>query len=176
MARYLDETVVERQIVPQRVLPSASILPIVGEPIGDELVDLGERQHLIPRRPDRHRSQRDVRVWRLLVAVSVSRRSWHFRSIFSADFSTLPVSTMFLIECTATFLPLPLLFSFFLPFFLSFLVYLFSRHILLRSSQSSREHTVRTECLFIETCFRRYYLGSVAIILGVGSLAGTGSR
>lgn len=78
MTRYLDETVVERQIVPERVLPSASILPIVREPIGDELVDLGERQHLIPRRPDRHRCQRDVRIWRLLVAVSVPRRSRHF--------------------------------------------------------------------------------------------------
>lgn len=83
--------------MPQRVLPSSSVLPVIGEPIGDEFVDLGQRQHLVPRRPYRHRCQRDVRIWRLLVAVSVPRRSRH---LFP---SRIPLNPSRL-----RFLPLPL--------------------------------------------------------------------
>lgn len=63
--------------MPQRVLPPSSVLPVIGEPIGDEFVDLGQRQHLVPRRPYRHSCQRNIGIWRLLVAVSVPRRSRH---------------------------------------------------------------------------------------------------
>jgi len=73
----LDEAIVEGQIVPQRVLPSSRVLSVVREAVGDELVNLGERQHLVPRRPYRHRRQRYVGVGRFLVTVGIARGSRH---------------------------------------------------------------------------------------------------
>lgn len=101
--------------MPERVLPSASILAIIGEPIGDKLVDLSQRQHLIPRRPDRHRCQRNIRIWRLLVAVSIPRWSRHLPANSSSPLSlqntyTPRVPPTFLIERIFFFLNL-----FFLP-------------------------------------------------------------
>ena len=39
---YLDETVVEAEVVAQGVLPALRVLPVVGEVVHDELVDVGE--------------------------------------------------------------------------------------------------------------------------------------
>ena len=46
-SRDLDEAVVETEVVSQGVLPALSVLPVVGEVVHDELVDLGEGQHLL---------------------------------------------------------------------------------------------------------------------------------
>lgn len=134
--------------MPQRVLPSSSVLPVIGEPIGDEFVDLGQRQHLVPRRPYRHRCQRDVRIWRLLVAVSVPRRSRH---LFP---SRIPLNPSRL-----RFLPLPLdriplvsfLPSFFFPSHLSSTV----PHIPSRSLSLSLS----------PSCKRRYRVGALSRII-----------
>lgn len=77
--RDLDETVVERQVVAQRVLPPLSVFPVVREAIHDELVDFTEGQHLLGTALDRHGRQGDVGVGRLLVAVRVSPRTRHPR-------------------------------------------------------------------------------------------------
>lgn len=65
--RYLHEAVVQAEIVPYAVLPALPVLPVVGEPVHDELVDPGERQPLLRRRVDRHRDQGDVGIRWLLV-------------------------------------------------------------------------------------------------------------
>ena len=38
--RDLDEAVVEREIVPQRVLPSLRVATVIREPLRDEAVDI----------------------------------------------------------------------------------------------------------------------------------------
>ena len=76
-ARDLDKTVVEGQIVTQRVLPTLRVLPVVGEAVHDELVDLAERQHLLGRALNRHSREGYVRIGRLLVAVRLTARSGH---------------------------------------------------------------------------------------------------
>lgn len=63
--------------MPQRVLPSSRVLSVIREAVGDELVNLGERQHLVPRRPYRHRRQRYVGVRRFLITVGIARGSRH---------------------------------------------------------------------------------------------------
>jgi len=65
--------------MPQGVLPSSRVLSVVRETIGDKLVDLGERQHLVPRRPYRHRRQRYVGVGRFLITVGIARGPRHRR-------------------------------------------------------------------------------------------------
>lgn len=44
-ARHFEEAVVERQVVPQRILPALSILPIIREALHDVAVYVGERKH-----------------------------------------------------------------------------------------------------------------------------------
>lgn len=68
--------------MPERVLPSSRVLSVIREAVGDELVNLGERQHLVPRRPYRHRRQRYVRVGRFLITVGIARGSRHHRRRF----------------------------------------------------------------------------------------------
>ena len=65
--------------LPERVLPSLCVPPIVGEPVGDEPVDIAEREHFIRRGPDSHGGERDVRVRGFLVAVRVAARPGHLR-------------------------------------------------------------------------------------------------
>ena len=74
---HLDEAVVETQVVPEGVLPALCVVPVVREPLHDELVDLGEWQHPLWRVVDGHRRQRDVRVRRLRVPVRLPGRTWH---------------------------------------------------------------------------------------------------
>ena len=74
---HLDEAVVEAEVVSQRVLPALCVVPVVGEPLHDELVDLGEGQHPLRGVVDGHRGQRNVRVGRLRVPVRVTRGSRH---------------------------------------------------------------------------------------------------
>lgn len=78
ISRYLHEAVVQAEIVPYAVLPALPVLPVVGEPVHDELVDPGERQPLLRRRVDRHRDQGDVGIrWLLVVrrGLVANRRS-----------------------------------------------------------------------------------------------------
>jgi len=67
--RHLDETVVERQAVPDGVLPALLVLPVVRKQVHDELVDLAERAHAARRVLDGERDERDVGVGRLGVSV-----------------------------------------------------------------------------------------------------------
>ena len=66
---YFDETVVERQIVSERVLPLLSVLAVVGKLVHDKLVDVAEREHFFVGRLDSHRRQSNVGIGRLLVTV-----------------------------------------------------------------------------------------------------------
>ena len=47
----LDETVVETEIVTERVLPSLGVFPVVGKVVHDELVNFRKRQHPLRRMP-----------------------------------------------------------------------------------------------------------------------------
>lgn len=46
-ARDLDETVIETEVVTERVLPALNVLSVVGEAVHDEGVDLTQGHHLI---------------------------------------------------------------------------------------------------------------------------------
>ena len=86
-ARDFDKAVIERQVVPEGVLPTLSILPVVGKPVGDELVDLKESHHLVRRALDGHGCQGDVGIRRFLVRVRIFARTRHgccdcFRFLF----------------------------------------------------------------------------------------------
>lgn len=74
--------------MPQGILPSSGVLAIIRKVVLNKLVNLSQRQHFIARRPDRHGSERDVRVRRLLVAVGVARRSRHVYRCFSRPTKT----------------------------------------------------------------------------------------
>lgn len=75
--RDFDETVVEAQIVSERVLPTLSVLPVVGEAVHDELVDVREGKHSLRGVIQRHGGERDVGIRWLLVAISLSGGSRH---------------------------------------------------------------------------------------------------
>lgn len=66
--RYLDETVVQAQVVPDGVLPALSIPPVIRELLRDVIVYLAQRHPLVGRGRDGHGDQRYVRVRRFLVA------------------------------------------------------------------------------------------------------------
>ena len=53
----LNKAVVEREVVAKGVLPPLLVLPVEGKVVDDELVDLGQREHLPWRTLDRHRGQ-----------------------------------------------------------------------------------------------------------------------
>lgn len=53
-ARDLDEAIVERQIVPDGVLPGGKLVVIIGEAGHDEFADAAQRQLLLRRLQDRH--------------------------------------------------------------------------------------------------------------------------
>jgi len=57
---HFDETVVVRQRVPDGVLPPLLVLPVERILVHDELVDLGQREHLVWRLLYGHRDQRYV--------------------------------------------------------------------------------------------------------------------
>lgn len=63
--RDLDETVVQRQVVPDRVLPRGKFVPVVREPGHDELADAAQRELLVRRLQNGHGDERDVAVRRL---------------------------------------------------------------------------------------------------------------
>ena len=60
MPGHLDEAVVEAEVVSEGVLPPLGVVPVVGEPLHDELVNLGQRQHPLCRVVDGHGCQGDV--------------------------------------------------------------------------------------------------------------------
>lgn len=62
LARNLDEAIVERQVVPDGVLPGGKLVVIIGEAGHDELADAAQRQLLLRRLQDRHGDESDVRV------------------------------------------------------------------------------------------------------------------
>ena len=73
-SRNLDEAVIEREIMSQRILPSLSIFSIVRKAIHDELVNVTESQHLLSWRLDCHECQGDIGIWRFLI--SIRTPSW----------------------------------------------------------------------------------------------------
>lgn len=78
----LDEAVVKGQVVAEGVLPALSVLSVERKVVHDELVDLVQRQHLLVRTLNRHGSQGNVGVGRLLLLVAVSTRSRHGGVLF----------------------------------------------------------------------------------------------
>lgn len=87
VSRYLHEAIIQAKVVSYAVLPTLPVLPVVGEPVHDELVDAGKRQPSLRRRVDRHRDQSDIGVrWlfmmrRDLIADQRSRQDWPGRLI-----------------------------------------------------------------------------------------------
>ena len=71
VARHLDETLVERQVVADRVLPSLFVVPVVREVLHDELVDAVECQALLGAAPDGHHDEGVVGEGRLLVLLAL---------------------------------------------------------------------------------------------------------
>jgi len=55
--RDFHKTVVERQVVPERVLPPLRVPSVVRELVADELVDVGQRKHFLRRTPYGHGRQ-----------------------------------------------------------------------------------------------------------------------
>jgi len=80
--RDFHETVVERQVVPERVLPALRVPPVVRELVADELVNVRQWKHFLRRTPYGHGRQRYITVRWLLVAVRVATRPRHFYKIF----------------------------------------------------------------------------------------------
>lgn len=66
LSGYLDEAVVEGEIVADGVLPALLVVMIKREPVHDELVDAAERCALLRCALDGHGDECDVAVWRLL--------------------------------------------------------------------------------------------------------------
>lgn len=64
---YLDETVVQAQVVPDGILPALPVPPVVRELLRDVIVYLAQRHPLVGRGHDGHGDQRDIRVRRFLV-------------------------------------------------------------------------------------------------------------
>ena len=71
VARHLDETLVERQVVADRVLPSLFVVPVVREVLHDELVDAVECQALLGAAPNGHHDEGVVGEGRLLVLLAL---------------------------------------------------------------------------------------------------------
>lgn len=63
-----------------RVLPPLLILPVEGEQVHNELVDLGQGEHFVRIVLDGHRDQADVAVWRLGVRVTPTVGSGFFNT------------------------------------------------------------------------------------------------
>lgn len=70
--RHFDETVVERQRMPYRVLPALLVLSVEREQVHDELVDFGQREHPRGAVLDGHGDEADVGVGRLGVRVGAA--------------------------------------------------------------------------------------------------------
>jgi len=68
----LDEAIVEAEIVAKGILPALSVFAVVREVVHDELVDVGQGQHPVVCVEEGHRSQGDIRIRRLLIAVTLS--------------------------------------------------------------------------------------------------------
>ena len=69
MTGHLHETLVEREVVADGVLPSVTVLAIEGKVADDELVDAVESETLARAAADRHHYHRVVAVrWFLLAA------------------------------------------------------------------------------------------------------------
>ena len=77
VAGDLDEAVVEAEVVAKGVLPAGRVGFVVGEPVHDELVDVGQGQHPLGGVVDGHGREGDVGVGRLGVAVTVAAWSGH---------------------------------------------------------------------------------------------------
>ena len=67
VARDLHETLVEREVVTNRVLPAASVVAVEGKVVHDIVVDLVQCQLLLRRALDGHGDERDVGEWRSLM-------------------------------------------------------------------------------------------------------------
>ncbi len=82
-AWYLDEAIVEWEVVSERVLPFLSVVAIVGKLVHDKLVYVAQWKHLLIGCLDCHGGQCDVWVWWLLITVRRFTWSWHVCFIWS---------------------------------------------------------------------------------------------
>ena len=71
LTRNLHETLVQTEVMSDRVLPALLVLLVVGKVVHDELVDLGEGQPLLGSLLDGHGDEGDVAEGRLGVGVRV---------------------------------------------------------------------------------------------------------
>ena len=62
LSGHLYKTVIERQIVSDRVLPGGELLPVISEAVADKVADLAQGEPLLRALQDGHRYQSDVRV------------------------------------------------------------------------------------------------------------------
>jgi len=85
-SRDFHETVVERQVVPERVLPALRVPSVVRELVANELVDVGQREHFLGRTPYGHGRERYVTVRRFLVAVRVATGPRHLPKLLCSQF------------------------------------------------------------------------------------------
>lgn len=67
-SRDLDETIVQAQVVPDRILPTLPVAPVIRELVRNVVVYLAKRHPLVGCGRDGHGDERYVRVRRLLVA------------------------------------------------------------------------------------------------------------
>ena len=75
---YLDEALVQGEIMADGVLPALLVLPVEGEFVDDELVDAVEGDLFVGRVGDGHGDERDVGVGRLdhVAVVHVHHGMW----------------------------------------------------------------------------------------------------
>ena len=65
LPRYFDKAIVEREVVPDAVLPRGELFAVIGEAVADEVADAAERQPLVRRLQYGHCDEGDVGVGRL---------------------------------------------------------------------------------------------------------------
>lgn len=65
LSRHLYKTIIQRQIVSDRVLPGGELLPVINEAVADKVTDLAEGESLLWTLQYGHRYQCDVRIRRL---------------------------------------------------------------------------------------------------------------
>ena len=68
----LDEAIVEAEIVAKGILPALSVFAVVREVVHDELVDVGQGQHLLWAPHEGHGSEGYVGVGRFAVPIGLS--------------------------------------------------------------------------------------------------------
>lgn len=66
LSRYFDETVVQGEVVANRILPTLLVVMVKRETVHDELIDAAQRRALVRCALDGHGDECNVTVWRFL--------------------------------------------------------------------------------------------------------------